>query len=219
MIRRVVGLHFSPLGGTAKITERIARDIATELDSYLASDVDCACYDLLECINEQPTIDNETVAIIGMPVYVGKIPLPAIKLLRELNGAGAMTIALVSYGTATYGNALYELYSYADELDFTVIGAGAFIAKHGRKNSPHLVRPDIDDIEAMEEFCKAVSHKLKRLAGSDIDGLRIKPAPLMIEGKMPVHKVSRFSPRAAELAEHTFERASFAIRRKPEWFL
>ena len=219
MIRRVVGLHFSPLGGTAKITERIARDIAEELDSYMTEAVGYGCYDILDAINEQPIIDNETVVVIGMPVYVGKIPLPAIKLLRELNGSGAMTIALVSYGTATYGNALYELYNYADELNFTVIGAGAFITKHGKRNSAHLVRPDIDDIEAMEEFCRAVSRKLERLAGSEIEGLRIKPAPLMLEGKMPVHKVSRFSPRAAEVAEHAFEKATIGRRRKPEWFL
>lgn len=219
MIKRVIGLHFSPLGGTAKIIERITRDLAIDLDSYLASDVEYACYDMMEAINEQPVIDEEAVVIIGMPVHIGKIPLPAIRLLRELNGKGALTIALVSYGTATYGNALYELYSYAEERGFTIIGAGAFIAKHGRKNSVHLLRPDLDDIEAMEEFCRAISHKLKRLSGSEVAGLRLKPAPLMIEGKMPVHKVSRFSPRAAEVAEHTFERANIVIRRKPEWFL
>lgn len=219
MIKRVIGLHFSPHGGTAKITERIVRDIATELDSYLATDVESACYDILDAIKKQPLIDEETVAIIGMPVHVGKIPLPAIRLLRELNGKGALTIALVSYGTPSYGNALYELYNYAEERKFTIVGAGAFIAKHGRKNKAHLLRPDLDDIEAMEEFCRAITHKLKRLSGSEVEGLRLKPAPLMIEGKMPVHKVSRFSPRAAEMAEHTLEIANVVIRRKPEWFL
>lgn len=218
MIKRIVGLHFSPLGGTAKITERITHNIATNLGSYLTEDLSCECYDILEAIQEKPIIDNESIVVIGVPVHVGKIPLPAIKLLRELEGKGAMTVALVSYGTATYGNALYELYSYADELGFTVIGAGAFIAKHGVK-SANLVRPNLEDIESMEEFCKAISRKLKRLAGSEIEGLRIKPAPLIIGGKMPIHKISRISPRAAAVAEHTMEKANIIIKKRPEWFL
>ncbi len=219
MIRRVIGLHFSPLGGTAKITERIMREIATELGKVSAADISCSCCDMLDVLNgiaEAPQFDEETIAIIGMPVRVGKIPLPAIKLLRQIDGQGAMTIALVSYGTPSYGNALYELYSYADELGFTVVGAGAFVAKHGKNLD--LKRPDFSDVEAMEEFSRAVSRKLARLHGSDIEGLRIKPAPLMLAGKMPVHRVSKYSPKAAAIAELTFEKTNFR-RREPEWFL
>ena len=219
MIRRIVGLHYSPLGGTAKITERIAREIAEELDRVTAEDISCSCCDMLDIMNgivEAPHFDEETIAVIGMPVRVGKIPLPAIKLLRQISGQGAMTVALVSYGTPTYGNALYELYNYADELGFTVVGAGAFVAVHGRKLD--LKRPDLSDVEAMEEFGRAVSRKLARLHGSDIEGLRIKPAPLMLSGKMPVHRISKVSPKAAAIAELTFEKTNLR-RREPEWFL
>ena len=219
MIRRVIGLHYSLLGGTAKITERITREIAAELDKSMAQDISCSCCDMLDVMNgvaEFPEFDEETIAVIGMPVRVGKIPLPAIKQLRKLSGQGAMTIALVSYGTPVYGNALYELYNYADELGFTVVGAGAFIAKHGKKLD--LKRPDLSDIEAMEEFCRAVSRKLARLHGSNIEGLRIKPAPLMLAGRMPVHRISKYSPKAAAIAELTFEKTNLR-RREPEWFL
>ena len=215
MIKRVVGLHFSPLGGTAKITERIARGIAADLDRALAGDVACECYDILGVLEKKPAFDEETIAVIGMPVYVGKIPLPAIKLLRQIEGNGAKTIALVSYGTPTYGNALYELYSFTEEMGFKVVGAGAFIARHNLNN---LTRPDLRDVEAMEEFCRATANKLKRLTGSEIEGLKIKPAPLTIDGKMPVHRVSKISPKAAAMAELAFERANMR-RKEPEWFL
>lgn len=218
MIRKVVGLHFSPRGGTAKITERIAKDIAEDLDAYMANDVEFECVEMQDAIDRQLAVNDETVVVIGMPVHIGKIPLPAIKLLREINGAGAMTVALVSYGAATYGNALYELFTYADELNYTVIGAGAFIAEHGYRKKSHLVRPDLEDIESMEKFSKAVANKVKRLAGSDVEGMKIKPAPLMLGGKMPVHKISKFWPRGAELAELGFEKSNI-IRRSPEWFL
>lgn len=215
MIKRVVALHFSPLGGTAKITDRIARGIAADLNRAFACDVAMESYDVLDFIDDIPEFDEETIAIIGMPVYVGKIPLPAIKLLRQLEGNGAMTITLVSYGTPTYGNALYELFNYSEELGFKVVGAGAFIARHGLNN---LSRPDLRDIEAMEEFCIATAGKLKRLSGCEVEGLRIKPAPLMLAGKMPTHRVSKLVPKAAAIAELAFERTNLK-RREPEWFL
>ena len=218
MINRVVGLHFSPFGRTAMITERIAREIAAELDTAMADDVVCESYSLLDLITESPDFGSDSIVVIGVPAHVGKIPLPAARALDELDGGGALAITLVSYGTPSYGNSLYELHSYAEDNGFKVVGAGAFIVSH-RKQAGRAFDPEIKYLEEMLDFCKAVSHKLERLSGSEVDGLRIKPAPLMIEGRMPVHKVSRFSPRAAEVAEHTFERASIVIKREPEWFL
>ena len=218
MIRRVVGLHFSLSGGTAKITERITRELAANLDADAIENITYECYGLGDCIACRPKIDEDTVVVIGMPVHVGKIPLPAIRLLSSINGHGAMTVAVVSYGAATYGNALYELYNYAEELGFKVIGAGAFIAKHQGRKDMVLVRPDIQDVEAIEEFCRATSGKLTRLSGSMIEGLRIKPAPLLLAGKMPVHRVSRVSPKAAAAAERAVEKVH-KKRNEPEWFL
>ena len=205
MINRVIGLHFSPLGRTAKITERIVREIAAELDQVMACDVVCEDYDLLDMITESPEFGDDSIVVIGVPAHVGKIPMPAARILNELDGGGALAVTLVSYGTPTYGNALYELHNFAEENGFTVVGAGAFVTR--------------EYIDALDEFCRAVSHKLTRLSGSEVEELRIKPAPLMIEGRMPIHKISRFSPRAAEVAEHTLERASAMIKRESEWFL
>lgn len=219
MINRVIGLHFSPLGRTAKITERIVKEIAAELDRVMACDVVCEDYDLLDMITESPEFGNDSIVVIGVPAHVGKIPMPAARVLNELDGGGALAVTLVSYGTPTYGNALYELHNYAEENGFTVVGAGAFVTRHFRKDGIDRNGSDIEYAEILQEFCRAVSHKLKRLSGSEMEELRIKPAPLMIEGRMPIHKISRFSPRAAEVAEHTLERASAMIKRESEWFL
>ena len=74
------------------------------------------------------------------------------------------------------------------------------------------------DIDSLREFSTAVSEKIKRLAGCEIDELRIKPAPVEVNGRMPVHKISRISPKAAEIAQEIFEKLSL-IRRRSEWFL
>lgn len=217
MIRKVVGLHFSPRGGTAKITEQIVKEVANRLNQEMVEEVKGSCFDMLNYGLVPPKFDEETIAIIGMPVNVGKIPLPAIKMLNSIEGSGAMTIVMVSYGGRTYGNALYELYNCVEKQNFVIVGAGAFIARHGRKEGA-LPRPDVQDLAAIREFSKHTSNKLLRLSGSSVEGLKIKPAPLSLAGRMPNHRISKISPKAAAMAEITLERANLK-RREPEWFL
>lgn len=199
---------------TRRLTERIGK----LLSESSPEDVQVECYDLLNDQLSCVTIDDETIIVVGMPVYVGKIPLPAAVAVRNLSGNGAMSIAAVSYGGRSYGNALYELKSLMEDLDFRLIGAGAFLISYMtvRGNARRTV-PAID-ADSMNEFGTAVSEKIKRLAGCEIEELRIKPAPVEVNGKLPVHKISRFSPKAAEVAQEVFERLSLS-RRKSEWFL
>lgn len=219
MIRKVVGLHFSPVGGTAKITERIVRELAEDLSKENAEKVDYECYDVLHNVSQHPDFDEETIAVIGLPVYVGKIPVSAVRLMESIDGKGAMTVAFVSYGTTSYGNALYELYNFAEHQGFKVVGAGAFITRHLNKGRRVvLTRPDQGDLESIRDFCRATAGKLRRLSGSEIEGLRIKPMPLMIEGRIPRHRISRISPIAAAAAQFALERTNIK-RREPEWFL
>ena len=81
------------------MTERLARSIGAILDDCSPEDITVACHDLLK---EQPggiVVDEETVVVIGVPVYVGKIPLPAARALREIAGMGAMALTAVSYAS------------------------------------------------------------------------------------------------------------------------
>jgi hypothetical protein len=218
MIRRVIGIYYSPVGGTAMMTERLARRIGKLLDGCSPEDVSVECCDLLKERASGMTIDDETIVVLGMPVYVGKIPLPAAEAIREIRGKGALTIAAVSYGGRSYGNALYELKALAEDLGFRVIGAGAFLISYmSVKGGVSSSVPSVD-LDAVMDFSKAVSEKIKRLAGCEIEDLQIKPAPVEVSGRMPVHKISRISPRAAEIAQEVFERLSLS-RRKSEWFL
>ncbi len=217
MIKRVTGLHYSPVGGAAIMTERLAGSIKAMLDDCSPEDITVECHDLLREQAAGIKVDEETVVVIGMPVYVGKIPLPAAEALRKIAGNGAMTITSVSYGGRSYGNALFELKSLAEDCGFRPIGAGAFLISRmarrgGSRGSAAL------DAEAMSEFSKAAAAKIRRLAGCEIEELKIKPAPLEVSGKMPVHKISRISPRAAAAAQKVIERVSL-LKRHSEWFL
>ena len=218
MIRRVVGIHFSPIGGTAGMTTRLTHQLAAVLKDCSPEPITTETYELLRLGDEEIVLDEETVVVIGMPVYVGKVPLPALRALNRIKVHDALAVAAVSYGARSYGNALYELQHYAEEQGFKVVGAGAFSVKyraHGLRTVPGEY---IGDEDAVDRFGVAAANKIKRLAGCEIEGLRIKPAPLEVDGRLPIHRISRISPRAAAAAQNLLER--IALRhRESEWFL
>lgn len=218
MIRKVIGIYYSPVGGTEIMTETLAQKIGGILDDCSPLDVSVECHDMLKDQCSSIAFDDETVAVIGMPVYVGKIPLPAAAALRKVAGNGAMTLAVVSYGGRKYGNALFELKRLVEECGFKAVGAGAFMISYmARRGSATSSVPAID-LETLSDFSNAASEKIKRLAGCEIEELKIKPMPVEVSGRMPVHKISKISPKAAAIAQEVFNRIS-VLRRRSEWFL
>ena len=218
MIRRVVGIHFSPIGGTAGMTTRLTHQLADIFKDCSPDPVITETYELLRLGDEEIVLDDETVAVIGMPVYVGKVPLPALKALNRIKVKGALAVAAVSYGARSYGNALYELQHYAEEQGFKVVGAGAFSVKYKTRGLRSVPGEYIGDEDAVDRFGAAAANKIKRLAGCEIEGLKIKPAPLEVDGRLPIHRISRISPRAAAAAQNLLERVALR-RRESEWFL
>jgi len=218
MIRKVIGLYYSPVGGTELMTEALTRKIGAILNDCSPLGVAVECYDMLKEQISGLTFDDETVAVIGMPAYVGKIPLPAAAALRGIEGNGAMTLAVVSYGGRKYGNALFELKRLAEDCGFKAIGAGAFMISYmASRGSSRSSAPAIDR-ESVMDFGKAASEKIKRLSGCEIEELKIRPMPVEVSGRMPIHKISRISPKAAAVAQSVFNRLS-VLRRSSEWFL
>lgn len=186
MINKVAGFYFSPSGGTARITEEIVKDIANNLADTCIDEIPVAYYDLLrEPPKSRIDLDSETIAVIGLPCYTGRIPLPCIKMLKKIRGNGALTVAIVVYGNSSYGDSLYELCTFAEEQGFVLIGAGSFISEHHM--FPHIAeaRPDSDDFEMIDLFAQMASAKLRRFTMTTIDHFRSLPAPLEIKGSMP----------------------------------
>lgn len=218
MIRRIVGIHFSPIGGTAKMTQMLTEQLAEILSQDSPEEITTESYELLRMGPDPVELDEDTVAVIGMPVYVGKVPLPAVSILKKFIPNGAVAVDAVSFGARTYGNALYELQHYTKEMGFKVIGAGAFSVSYRKSGIGNRVTEHTGDDESLRKFGAAAAAKISRLAGSEIEGLRIKPAPLEVAGRLPIHRISKLSPRAAAAAQDVLER--ICVRRKAsEWYL
>ncbi len=218
MINKIIGLYYSPIGGTRMMTEKIVRDLADKLCDYSPEKIGFDCYDLEDNSIADLHLNEENIVVIGTPVYMGKIPMPAAKALHEIKGNNVMTLVSVSYGGRSYGNALFELQHCAEDVGFKVIGAGAFMIFCKSLLSEKQFKAPAIDVASLAEFEDAASSKIKRLAGSEVKTLKIKPAPIEAPGHMPVHLVSKYSAGAAAAAEKICERLSMR-RRRSEWFL
>lgn len=97
------------------MTDRLTQQLAEILRDCSPEPVETETYELLRLGDDRIILDEETVAVLGVPVYVGKVPIPAIKALKNINANGAVAVAAVSYGARTYGNALYELQHFAED--------------------------------------------------------------------------------------------------------
>ena len=199
------------------MTERLAEQIGAILRDCCPDGVKVECHDLTK-ETQGIGIDEETVAVIGMPVYVGKIPLPGAAALRSVEGKGALALTAVTYGGRSYGNALYELSRITEDCGFKPVGAGAFMHSFMALRGSSRPSEPLLDTEVMSDFCKAASAKIMRLGGSEVEALKIRPMPVEVKGRMPVHKISRISPAAAATAQKLIELISVK-RRRSEWFL
>ncbi|MBR0374658.1 MAG: 4Fe-4S binding protein [Mogibacterium sp.] len=192
MISRVVGLYFSPSGETAKITKRISAEIAARMNDVCLDPVTSEFHDLLR---EPPagsvTIGDDAVVIIGMPAYNGRIPSHCADLIRRIHASGNLAIVVVAYGNSSYGDALYELNSFAETQGFRVVSAGAFISQHPMFERIAEHRPDARDLRELLRFCEASANKMKRFCGTDFEELRGRVAPLHIKGQMPAKEPVR----------------------------
>ena len=71
----------------------------------------------------------DELAIIGSPVYGGRLPIDFISRLRRLKGNDAPAVIIVMYGNRAYKDSLLEL-----REGFKPIAAGAFMQSSSLKS-------------------------------------------------------------------------------------
>ncbi|MDO4383929.1 MAG: 4Fe-4S binding protein [Eubacteriales bacterium] len=186
MIKKVVGLYFSPSGDTSKLTKRVAEELANRMNDTCIDDIGVSYIDLLRNpLMADENFDEETIVVVGMPAFNGRVPLPCVKMIQKMHGSHTLTVCVVDYGNSSYGDALYELYTFLEDQGFDVLSAGAFVSQHAIFKKIASCRPDLRDIQMVKEFCELTAKKLHRFCGSMIQELRPKVAPLDIKGSMP----------------------------------
>ncbi len=168
-------IYFSPTRTTRKVLEVVAQGFGAASTEHM---------DLTppDVVTTGLTGADGELAVIGAPVYSGRVPADAASRLRRLEGKGTPAVVVVVYGNRAYEDALMELRDLALEAGFRPVAAGAFIGEHSFSNSATPIapgRPDADDLRKAVEFGRMVLKKIKDVAEVG------EMSPLNVPGSFP----------------------------------
>ncbi len=182
-------IYFSPTRTTKRILEAISQGLrAVETDHV----------DLTppETETHGPQDSWSDLAVIGAPVYAGRLPAAMLPRFRRLQGNGAPAVIVVVYGNRAYEDALLELRDLALEGGFRPIAAGAFVGEHSFSTdaTPIAVgRPDAEDVAKARSFGEMVRAKMAAIRNGERIG------PLRVPGNFPYKELQMLSDIAPAL--------------------
>ena len=172
MLQTVHQAWFSPTRGTEKIVLALAASFG----------VPTRTHDLLLPEAAAPVLCGpDDLLVVGVPVFVGRVPAVALDRLARFQSRDTPAIAVVAYGNRDYEDALLELCDALEARHFKLLGAGAFIARHSVFPALAEGRPDAADHAAITAFGQACGRKLAACGG-------VLP-PLAVPGKRPYREV------------------------------
>jgi ferredoxin len=107
---------------------------------------------------------QDELAILGAPVYGGRVPPEAARRLRRLEAHDVPAVVVAVYGNREYEDALLELRDLAVELGCRPVAGGAFIGEHSYDTETTPIatgRPDREDLEKAREFGGLIREKMR----------------------------------------------------------
>ena len=152
-MNKIQYFYFSPTSTTKKVLEGIVKGTGYESVEHnltmIAKNLD------------EYVVEKDEIAIVGVPVYAGRVPEVILDTLKRIKGNGGVAIAVVTYGNRAFDDALLELKDILKGQNFNVIAGGAFIGEHSYTKKVATNRPDESDMEKAEYFGKKIVAKLE----------------------------------------------------------
>lgn len=145
-------LLFSPTGGTRAVADALCPGQVIDLTDR---NLDFAAV----------TLTAEDVALIAVPSYGGRVPVPAAQRLARVQGNGARAVLVCVYGNRAYEDTLVELADLAGAAGFRVVAGMAALAEHSIARQFAAGRPDEADKAVLRGFWDKIQAKLD--AGED----------------------------------------------------
>lgn len=156
-------IYFSPTHTTKRVLEGIVQGIRVGAVEHLDLTSPGAS------AGAQVNMHDE-LAIIGAPVYAGRIPLDAVRRLRRLQGHDTPAVIVVVYGNRAYEDALRELWDLVAAAGFYPVAGGAFVGEHSFSTAAMPIavgRPDQADLDQARAFGRRVQEKLEGVHALD----------------------------------------------------
>jgi ferredoxin len=184
-------IYFSPTKTTLTVLQGIADGIGAHTVGHIDLTPPGAIAKALSDVGDD-------IAVIGVPVYSGRVPMDAVERFKRIKAAAVPAIIVVVYGNREYEDALLELKNLASGAGFTPIAGGAFIGEHSFSNPDMPIapgRPDADDLKKARELGAVIRKNMAHRHASDA------MPPLTVPGSFPY----RERPRAVPIAPMTQE--------------
>ncbi|MGE4443283.1 MAG: 4Fe-4S binding protein [Desulfomicrobium sp.] len=182
---------FSPTG----TTRNVLRSVQEGLGARSWSELDLT----RRAASQEPTdpeSDTGGVAIIGLPVYAGRIPELAAKRLSRVQGMGRKAVLVVVYGNRAYDDALRELRDLSLELGFLPVAAAAFVGEHSFSTMECPIaegRPDQSDLKLAFQFGENVREKLLEIQNRELNAMQLE-----VPGNFPYREGMQPAPISPE---------------------
>ncbi len=158
-------VYYSPTGTSGRVACAVAEELAGKL-SGAGVHCDSRRFDLTRDFSDSVIYSADSVVVVAVPVYGGRVAGTAVERLSRLKGNGSSAVAIVLYGNRAYEDALVELQDLLEEQGFRVEAAAAFIGEHSYSRPEMPIaegRPDGSDMDKARDFGADVAGKL--LAG------------------------------------------------------
>ncbi len=186
-IKKLKSISYSPTGTSRKIVHAIKEGCKRE--HHEAEDIDMTYPDQLQNI----VVEENELAIIGVPVYAGRVAPIARTRLRSITGSNSPAIAVILYGNREFEDALIELRDILLEQSFTMVACCAFIGEHSFSSVQQPIaqdRPDERDLEVAKDFGNQIMTSIDSITPSLTEQIQV---PGMFPYKEGVMKFP-FSP-------------------------
>lgn len=148
-IKQVVGIYFSPTGGTWSVVNTAVR----ALSARFGVPFQLVSYTRPADRERVAPIPPDALVVWGTPVYAGRIPnktLPFVETI--LRGNGNPLIAIAAFGGRHYDNALSEMVLRARQGGLRPVGAAAMVCRHIFSQTLSKGRPTDGDLQQLRDF-------------------------------------------------------------------
>ncbi|MDD1730155.1 MAG: EFR1 family ferrodoxin [Methanospirillum sp.] len=151
---------FSPTGTTKAVLQGIAR--GTNHGNVELLDITTP-----EARKEPLHTSEDELLVIGVPVYMGRVPALITEWLNEIQAHNTPTVCVVLYGNRVYEDALLELKNIVMKCGGIPIAGGAYVGEHSFSNADTPIaegRPNDDDLQHAEEFGRKIRERLQSVS-------------------------------------------------------
>ena len=192
-------IYFSPTHTSREVARAIAKGIQLPIGKEI---------DLTPASNATSIEAENTLTIIAVPTYAGRVAQTALDRLKIIKAHQSPAIITVLYGNRDYEDALIELRDTVNELGFIPISGGTFIGEHSYSTSTMPTapgRPDPSDLQIAKTLGRKSVEQLHIYgSASDIPLLEVK-------GNIPYKEKKPKTPASPKTIKDLCTRCGFCV--------